>query len=332
MRTGARQILFGSMIPTLGSLGLFTGVTLIGPSSIAVDVFVAFQTTFNLFVAGVVSALGAAGAVLPLRPALHRAIELTREMPESSPEGSSHGELRGAVGFAAVTFRYQPTMRPVLEEMTFRVEPGEMVAIAGPSGSGKSTIMRLLLGFEQPEQGSVLFDDQHLTSLDVAAVRRQLGVVLQNGELIPGTVHENIGGVASLTEPEAWELAEVVALADDIRAMPMGMSTVVTLNGGAFSGGQRQRLLIARALAARPRILLLDEATSALDNVTQRVIMRNLAQLGMTRIVVAHRLSTMVDADRILVVHAGRVVEEGTFEELVARGGMFQRLASRQML
>jgi NHLM bacteriocin system ABC transporter ATP-binding protein len=332
IRAGARQILFASLIPTLGSLALFTGVALIGPSSIGVDVFVAFQTTYNLFVTGVVSALGAAGAVLPLRPALDRAVELTHEAPESSPERSSQGELRGAVGFAAVTFRYQPTMRPVLEEMTFRVEPGEMVAIAGPSGSGKSTIIRLLLGFEHPEQGSVLFDDQHLSSLDVAAVRRQLGVVLQHGELIPGTVHDNIAGVASLTESEAWALAEVVALADDIRAMPMGMATVVSLNGGAFSGGQRQRLVIARALAARPRILLLDEATSALDNVTQRVVTQNLAELGMTRIVVAHRLSTMVDADRILVVHGGRVVEEGTYEGLIARGGMFQRLAARQML
>jgi ABC-type bacteriocin/lantibiotic exporter with double-glycine peptidase domain len=192
--------------------------------------------------------------------------------------------------------------------------------------------MRLLVGFEQPEQGSVLFDGQDLSSLDLQAVRRQLGVVLQEGHLIPGAVRENLAGVASLTEQEAWELAEVVALADEIRAMPMGMDTMVTLNGGAFSGGQRQRLLIARALAGRPRILLLDEATSSLDNISQRVITDNLAQLGMTRIVVAHRLSTMVDADRILVVDRGRVVEEGTYDDLMGRQGHFHRLAARQIL
>jgi ABC-type bacteriocin/lantibiotic exporter with double-glycine peptidase domain len=223
-------------------------------------------------------------------------------------------------------------MRPVLDEISFQIEPSEMVAIAGHSGSGKSTIIRLLVGFEEPEQGSVLYDGQHLNSLDLEAVRRQLGVVLQEGHLIPGTVRENLAGVASLTEQEAWELAEVVALADEIREMPMGMDTMITLNGGAFSGGQRQRLLIARALAGRPRILLLDEATSSLDNVSQRVITDNLAQLGMTRIIVAHRLSTMGDADRILVIDRGRVVEEGTYDDLMSREGPFHRLAVRQIL
>lgn len=332
MDAGARQMLLTSMIPTLGSLALFAGVAIVGPQNTPADVFVAFQTTFNLFLTGVAATVNAAGTTLPLRPTLERVIDLTEEQPESGPARAEQRELRGAVGFAAVTFRYDPAMRPVLDEMTFRIEPSEMVAIAGHSGCGKSTIMRLLLGFERPEQGSVLFDDQHLESLDVESVRRQLGVVLQDGQLIPGTVHENIAGVASLSEREAWELAEVVELADDIRAMPMGMNTVVTMNGGAFSGGQKQRLLIARALAARPRVLLLDEATSALDNITQRAIMANLAELGMTRIVVAHRVSTMLNADRVLVVDHGRVVEQGSFEELMARRGAFHALASRQVL
>jgi NHLM bacteriocin system ABC transporter ATP-binding protein len=332
MRAGARQILFASMIPTLGSLALFGGVAILGPDEIGADVFVAFQLTYNLFVIGIATTVAAAGTALQFRPTLDRAIDLTHERLESGRDRAEQSELRGAVAFAAVTFRYHPTMRPVLDNMTFRIEPSELVAIAGHSGSGKSTIIRLLLGFEEPEQGSVLFDDQHLSSLDVEAVRRQLGVVLQDGQLMPGTVHENIAGVASLTDREAWELAEVVALDEDIRAMPMGMNTVVTLNGGAFSGGQRQRLVIARALASRPRVLLLDEATSALDNVTQRVITQNLAQLGMTRIVVAHRVSTMVDADRILVVDRGRVVEEGPYEELMARRGAFHALAARQVL
>jgi ABC-type bacteriocin/lantibiotic exporter with double-glycine peptidase domain len=231
-----------------------------------------------------------------------------------------------------VTFRYVATQRPVLEELSLRIEPGELVALAGHSGCGKSTIIRILLGFERPEQGSVLFDDKDLSSLDVEAVRRQMGVVLQDGQLLPGTVGDNISGVASLSVAEQWELAEVVALADDIRAMPMRLDTPVMLNGGAFSGGQRQRLCIARALAARPRILLLDEATSALDNITQRVITDNLAQLGMTRVLVAHRLSTMVGADRILVLEGGRLVEQGTYDQLMASRGRFFTLAERQVL
>jgi NHLM bacteriocin system ABC transporter ATP-binding protein len=332
MRASGRQILLTSMVPSLGALVLFAGVAIIGPTAIGVDVFVAFQTTYNLFLLGVTSTVAGVGTALSLRPNLDRALELTRDEPESGPARAEQGRMRGEVGFAGVTFRYHAEMRPVLDEITFRVAPSEMVAIAGRSGSGKSTIIRLLLGFEQPEEGSVLFDGQHLSSLDVEAVRRQLGVVLQDGQLIPGTVRQNLAGVASLTEQEAWQLAEVVALADEIRAMPMGMDTMVTLNGGAFSGGQRQRLLIARALAGRPRILLLDEATSSLDNVAQRIITENLAELGMTRIVVAHRLSTMVGADRILVVDRGRVVEEGTYDELMALEGEFHRLAARQVL
>jgi NHLM bacteriocin system ABC transporter ATP-binding protein len=332
MRASARQILLTAMIPTLGTLVLFTGVAIVGPAAISVGVFLAFQTTYNLFLTGVGSTVTAAGTVQALRPTLERAVELTSEPPEWDPDRAEQGRLTGAVAFAGVTFRYQPTMRPVLDEISFKIEPSEMVAIAGHSGSGKSTIIRLLVGFEEPEQGSVLYDGQHLSSLDLEAVRRQLGVVLQEGHLIPGTVRENLAGVASLTEQDAWELAEVVALADEIREMPMGMDTMITLNGGAFSGGQRQRLLIARALAGRPRILLLDEATSSLDNVSQRVITENLAQLGMTRIVVAHRLSTMIDADRILVIDRGRVVEEGPYDELMSREGHFHRLAARQIL
>ena len=332
LRASARQLLLIAMIPTLGSLALFAGVALVGPDQIGVDVFVAFQTTYTVFIAGVTGSIAAAGTALQAGPTLDRAVELAQEPAELSVGRAEQAPLRGAVAFAGVTFRYLPGTPPVLDDLTFRVEPGELVAITGPSGGGKSTVMRMLLGFEQPEQGSVLFDEQTLSSLDVGAVRRQLGVVLQDGQLMPGTVRQNLAGTAVLTDAEVWEVAELVALADDIRAMPMGMDTVVTLNAGAFSGGQRQRLLIGRALAAHPRILLLDEATSALDNIAQRVITHNLADLGMTRIVAAHRLSTIVGADRILVVDLGRIVEDGTYDELMGRGGMFHALASRQLL
>ena len=308
------------------------GVAVIGPDRIAVDVFVAFQTTYTVFLTGVTATVAAVGTALQMGPTLDRVVELAQEPVELAPDRSQQPTLRGEVGFAGVTFRYLPGTRPVVDGLTFRVEPGQLVAITGPSGGGKSTILRLLLGFEQPEQGSVLYDDQTLSSLDVGSVRRQLGVVLQDGQLMPGTVRQNLAGMATLSEAEAWEIAELVALADDIRAMPMGMDTVITLSGGAFSGGQRQRLLIGRALAGRPRVLLLDEATSALDNVAQRVITHNLADLGMTRVVVAHRLSTIAGADRILVVDRGRIVEDGTYDELMAKGGAFHALASRQLL
>jgi len=332
MQAGARQIMLASLIPTLGSLALLAGVAAIGPDRIAVDVFVAFQTTYTEFLTGVTATVAAAGIALQMGPTLDRVVELAQEPVELAPDRAQQPTLRGEVGLADVTFRYLPGARPVVDGLTFRVEPGQLVAITGPSGGGKSTILRLLLGFEQPEQGSVVYDDQTLSSLDVGSVRRQLGVVLQDGQLMPGTVRQNLAGMATLSEADAWEVAELVALADDIRAMPMGMDTVITLSGGAFSGGQRQRLLIGRALAGGPRILLLDEATSALDNVAQRVITHNLADLGMTRIVVAHRLSTIAGADRILVVDRGRIVEDGTYEELIAKGGAFHALASRQLL
>jgi ATP-binding cassette subfamily C protein len=331
IQVASRQLLLSAMLPTLGTLGLVAAVTVVGPSGLEVGVFIAFQTTYSLFVGGVAATAAATSAALQTRPAVSRVVELAQARLDS--EGPAEQErLLGGVRLVDVTFRYGSETRPALDGLSLGVQPGELVAIAGPSGSGKSTILRLLLGFEEPQQGSVIYDDTPLTSLDLSAVRRQLGVVLQDGQLLPGTVHDNLSGVATLSEQEAWELAEIVALADDIREMPMKLATVVTLNGGAFSGGQRQRLLIARALASRPRILLLDEATSALDNITQKVITDNLAQLGMTRIVVAHRLSTMVGADRILVVEDGRLDEQGRYEELMERRGRFHTLASRQVL
>jgi len=332
IRASADQMLFTAMIQTIGMLALFAGATALGTTAISVGVFMAFQTTYGLFLGGVTAATRAVGTAMLVRPALGRAVELASAPVESAAHRADPGPLRGAIALANVTFRYQPNMKPVLNGLSLRVEAGEMVAIAGRSGCGKSTMMRILLGFEQPEDGSVLYDDQDLTSLDVEAIRRQLGVVLQDGQLAPGTIRENLSGVATMNDAELWELATLVALDDDIRAMPMGLDTVITLNGGAFSGGQRQRLLIARALANRPRVLLLDEATSALDNVTQRVITNNLADLGMTRIVIAHRLSTMVDADRILVFDGGRVAEQGAYRELMSARGLFHSLASRQLL
>ncbi len=202
----------------------------------------------------------------------------------------------------------------------------------GPSGSGKSTLMRLLLGFEFPKSGTIYYDGQDLVGLDVHAVRRQLGVVLQNSRLMSDSIFENIASGALITMTEAWEAAQMAGFADDVAAMPMGMHTVVSEGGSNISGGQRQRLLIARALVLKPRILLFDEATSALDNRTQAIVSQSLAQLKVTRVAIAHRLSTIHNADRIYVLQGGKVVQQGSFSELANQPGLFAQLMVRQLL
>ncbi len=217
--------------------------------------------------------------------------------------------------------------------MTLKVGTGgALLAIVGPSGSGKSTVFRLLLGFETAESGAVYYDRQDLSSLDLTAVRRQIGVVLQNGRLMAGDIYSNIvGSSVTLTQDDAWEAARMAGLAEDIEAMPMGMHTVVSDGGGTLSGGQRQRLLIARAIVNRPRILLMDEATSALDNHTQVIVSQSLERLQATRIVIAHRLSTVVKADKIAVINNGVIEELGNYKTLMARNGLFAELARRQI-
>jgi ATP-binding cassette subfamily C protein len=216
--------------------------------------------------------------------------------------------------------------------VSIHVKKGEFVAFVGPSGSGKSTIFRVLLGFEKPQSGAVYYDNQELSGLEAGSVRRQLGVVLQNGKLMPGDIYTNIVGSAPRTMDEAWEAARMAGLADDIKAMPMGMQTVISEGAGTISGGQRQRLMIARALVNRPAVLLFDEATSALDNQTQAIVANSVRQLDATRIVIAHRLSTIIQADRIFVIVAGKVVETGNYSELMALGGHFAELSKRQQV
>jgi ABC-type bacteriocin/lantibiotic exporter with double-glycine peptidase domain len=219
-----------------------------------------------------------------------------------------------------------------LEQVSLWAEPGEFIALVGPSGSGKSTLLRLLLGFEVPESGSLCYDDHELASLDIYAMRRQLGVVLQNGRLMSASIFENIAGNALMTLDAAWDAARMAGFADDIAAMPMAMHTVVSEGGSNLSGGQRQRLLIARALALKPKILLFDEATSALDNKTQAIVSESLEQLQVTRIVIAHRLSTIRKADRIYVLQNGRIVQTGRFEKLAEQDGLFAQLMARQVI
>jgi ABC-type bacteriocin/lantibiotic exporter with double-glycine peptidase domain len=242
-------------------------------------------------------------------------------------------KLSGAIEVNNVSFRYSENMPWVLKNLSLKIRPGEYVAIVGGSGCGKSTLLRLMMGFETTQMGAIYYDGKDIATLDLRSLRKKIGVVMQNGKLFQGDIFSNITISAPwLTMDEAWEAAEVADIADDIRAMPMGMHTVIAEGGGGISGGQKQRLMIARAVAAKPKILMFDEATSALDNITQKKVSEALDNLKCTRIVIAHRLSTIRHCDRIIVLDGGRIVEDGTYEELLGKGGFFAELVERQRL
>jgi len=261
--------------------------------------------------------------------------ERTKPILDAKPEwsyGQNHpGQLSGRIEISHVNFRYKDGSPQILSDVCINAEPGEFIALVGPSGSGKSTIFRLLIGFEIPESGSIYYDGQALADLDLQALRRQIGVVLQDGKLLSGSIYQNIVGASGLSMADAWEAARCAALDKDIEAMPMGMHTVIGEGGSGISGGQKQRLLIARAIIRKPRILLFDEATSALDNEAQAAVSESLEGLQATRIVIAHRLSTIRNADRIYVLVGGKVVESGQYDNLVSRKGVFSDLVKRQL-
>lgn len=278
--------------------------------------------------AGMLAPMAALFATLPLLRMLRPVLEVT---PEVAPTATDPGELTGEVELVRASFGYDPEAPPVIRNVSLRVAPGEFVAVVGPSGAGKSTLVRLMIGLDAPTSGDVRYDGKSLERIDSAALRRQIGVVTQSAQLASGSLLQNIIGSSALTEADAWLAAERAGIAADIRAMPMGMQTLVSDGAATFSGGQKQRILLARALVRKPRILVLDEATSALDNATQAAVAESLEALGATRIVVAHRLSTIRNADRIIVVEGGQVVEQGSYEELVNAGGVFARLVARQV-
>ncbi|MFL6198852.1 MAG: NHLP bacteriocin export ABC transporter permease/ATPase subunit [Thermoanaerobaculia bacterium] len=302
-----------------------------GDPTLSTGDFVAFATAFGTTAAAVLGLVGLLTTASQATVLWERARPIVRTAPEVVTGEADPGDLSGRVELAHVLFRYGDEGPLVLDDVSFAVAPGEFVALVGPSGAGKSSIFRLLLGFERPVTGTVSYDGQSLYDLDARAVRRQLGVVIQNAQVLPGTIFDNIVGAANLTIDDAWEAARMAGLEEDIKAMPMGMHTVISEGAETFSGGQKQRILIARAVVNRPRIVLFDEATSSLDNRTQDVVSKSLERLKATRIVIAHRLSTIQNADRIYVFEAGRVVEEGTYQELIQQGGAFARLAERQI-
>lgn len=320
-------------VPVVANLILFgAAVSLLSDGeSLRTGDFLAFLSSFGTCLAGMLSASAALVATLGIIPLYEQARPILTTRPEVDRGKADPGTLTGDFEVQHLRFRYQVDGPTVLRDVTFSAKAGEFIALVGPSGSGKSTILRLLLGFETPEAGAIYYDGQDFAGLDRNAVRRQIGVVLQNGRIMAGDIFTNIVGSSLATLEDAWNAAAMAGLADDIRAMPMGMHTVISEGGGTLSGGQRQRLLIARALVQRPRILFFDEATSALDNRTQDTVTTSLDRLRATRIVIAHRLSTILRADRIHVIDRGRIVETGTYAELLDAGGLFAELARRQI-
>jgi NHLM bacteriocin system ABC transporter ATP-binding protein len=324
-------MVFTAAFPVVAAMAIFGAVGLGDGSRISTGTFLAFNVAFTQFVTAALGVTVAFAAIVQVVPLYERARPILQARPEVDETKADPGELGGELEVNHVSFRYQANGPLVLDDVSFHVRPGEFVALVGPSGSGKSTLLRLLLGFEAPDSGAILYDGRDLAGLDVRAVRRQIGSVIQNGRLMTGDIFSNIIGSLPLTTDDAWEAARMAGLDEDIRQMPMGMHTVISEGGGTFSGGQRQRLLIARAIVSKPRIVFFDEATSALDNRTQETVIRSLESLAATRVVIAHRLSTIINADRIYVVQGGRIVESGTYRELIQKRGLFADLARRQI-
>ena len=338
-------MIFNQMLPTISTILLFwfgikllvantdpaAGTSGLGPV-MTVGIFLAFNTALGTFISGVTSLSNTVVEMMDTFVMGQRIEPILQAEPEVKEFKADPGRLIGAVAMSHVDFRYSQEGRKILGDLSFDVDPGQFVALVGPSGSGKSTVLRLLLGFETPDAGTVEFDGQDLSGLDVTAVRRQLGAVLQSGRINTGSIFENIGAGVWISLDEAWEAAEDAGFADEIKAMPMGMYTMISEGGTNVSGGQRQRLMIARALVTKPKILLLDEATSALDNRTQAIVSASLERRKVTRLIIAHRLSTIRNANVIYVLDRGRVVDTGTFDELSGRKGLFASMMARQMV
>lgn len=323
-------MLQGVLLSTWPLLGLLVLVLAVNASGASFADFITAQAAVTAATAAIASMALAGNATLIGRQFLRKAAPALAAIPEGSGRGAAPGILNGALEVRDLVFRYGPGLRPVLNGVSVRIAPGEQVAIVGPSGCGKTTLVRIILGLEDAESGVTLIDGQDLAGLDRMSVRKQIGTVLQSAGLLPVSIRENVAMGRTLSQAQVWTALDAAAIGDDVRALAMGLNTPVADSAGTLSGGQRQRILIARALVGNPRVLVMDEATSALDNVTQAAIVSSLNALKVTRIVVAHRLSTIRQADRIVVMDAGRVVDEGTFDDLAGRPGPFLRLIARQ--
>ena len=302
-------------------------------NSISYQEYFAFNTAYGMVFSAFMGITGIASMLAGIKPIIEMIEPILQEEPETSEGREYLSSLSGAIEVTNLSFRYEPTQPYVLRDLSFRIRAGQYVAIVGKSGCGKSTLVRLLLGFEKPVNGGIFYDGKDITNIDMKSLRQKIGTVTQDGKLFSGSIYENIVISAPwLTMDQAWEAADIAGLGDDIRRLPMGMHTMISEGAGGFSGGQKQRMMIARAIAPKPRILIFDEATSALDNITQKKVIEALDSLKCTRLMIAHRLSTIRHCDRIIVLDGGKIIEDGTYEELIAKQGFFADLVARQMI
>lgn len=323
-----------SGLTVLSSAAIFATLIYTGVSDeLSLGEFIAFNAAYSQFLVGALAISTVFSVLVTVIPMYKEFKPILETVPEAASSNNTAVQLKGGISIDHVRFAYDKDGPLVLEDVSLEVKAGEMVALVGPSGCGKSTLFRLLLGFEEPFSGEIFYDGSSMSEVNLQSLRRQLGVVLQNSTVMSGSLYENIVGTKNLTIDDAWCAAEKAGLADDIKAMPMGMHTVVLQGGGTLSGGQRQRLIIARAMAQCPKIMYFDEATSALDNRTQEIVSKSLEQLDVTRVVIAHRLSTIINADKICVLNKGRIQQQGTYSELMEdKDGLFYELASRQQV
>ncbi|MEA4898582.1 MAG: NHLP bacteriocin export ABC transporter permease/ATPase subunit [Christensenellaceae bacterium] len=322
--------LISSAVTMLGTIAIyFYAVT----SGVGVAGYMAFNVSYGMVSGAFMSLAGITLTLANIRPTLKMVEPILNAEPEVSEGKRVITRLSGGIEVNNVSFRYAEEMPLVLDNISLKIKPGQYVAIVGATGCGKSTLLRLLLGFEKPQKGAVYYDGKDISTIDLRSLRRHIGVVMQGGKLFQGDIYSNITVSAPwLTQKEAWAAAELAGIADDIRDMPMGMHTMISEGSGGISGGQRQRLMIARAVAPGPKVLMFDEATSALDNITQKKVSQSLDAMKATRIVIAHRLSTIRQCDRVIVLEKGRIVEDGNYDELIAKNGSFAALVARQRL
>ena len=321
---------FSSCISLIGTIVIYfftikTGVTLAD--------YYAFNSAYAAVMGAFTSLVGMATTFARIKPIFEMVSPLLETVPEAADNKKVVSRLSGGIELNNITFRYTENGPVIVDDLSLKIRPGQYVAIVGATGCGKSTLMRIMLGFETPQKGAVYYDGMDLATLDLKSLRQKIGTVMQNGKLFQGDIYSNIViSAPQLGMEAAWDAAEKAGVKEDIEAMPMGMHTLISEGSGGISGGQRQRLMIARAIAPKPRILMFDEATSALDNITQKIVSDSLDSLKCTRIVIAHRLSTIRQCDRIIVLDKGKIIEDGKYDELIAKNGYFADLVSRQRL
>ena len=327
-------LLFNGVISTAISLvGTIVMYFFAVQSNVSVADYTAFNSAYGMLSGALMSVAGIALTAARIKPVFEMAKPIMNAEPEISEGKQTVTKISGGIELSHVSFRYDVNSPLVVDDLSLKIKAGQYIAIVGKTGCGKSTLLRLLLGFEKPQKGAVYYDGKDLETLDLRSLRKKIGVVTQNGKLFQGDIYSNIVISAPyLSVDDAWKAAEIADIAEDIRKMPMGMHTIISEGAGGISGGQKQRLMIARAVAPNPKILMFDEATSALDNITQKKVSEALDGLKCTRIVIAHRLSTIKQCDRIIVLDGGKIVGDGTYDELLAKKGYFYELVERQRL